>query len=210
MLHVELDISTEGDGRFDLDHGGELERRGFLECDLLEIRLFHGPEMSLGQRLPIHLGNQVARHLLTHVVPEMQLDHAAGDLALAEAGQPRLALHARERSLPGLLNHLGGLLDVEAPLACSHLLNVNLHRGSRIWCERGELNPHGLPLWILSPARLPIPPLSQSECKAIRGRSSLFAEAVQMTAPCGEVRTRPLHRSSGTLRPRISSPPRIA
>src|SRR6266852_4530094 len=23
------------------------------------------------------------------------------------------------------------------------------------WCERGELNPHGLPHWILSPARLP-------------------------------------------------------
>src|SRR3989449_2273934 len=28
------------------------------------------------------------------------------------------------------------------------------------WCERGELNPHGLPHWILSPARLPVPPLS--------------------------------------------------
>ena len=29
------------------------------------------------------------------------------------------------------------------------------------WCERGELNPHPLRDWILSPARLPIPPLSQ-------------------------------------------------
>ncbi len=28
------------------------------------------------------------------------------------------------------------------------------------WCERGELNPQGFPHWILSPARLPIPPLS--------------------------------------------------
>src|SRR3989304_7985074 len=28
------------------------------------------------------------------------------------------------------------------------------------WCERGELNPHGVPHWILSPARLPVPPLS--------------------------------------------------
>src|SRR5262245_47605009 len=30
------------------------------------------------------------------------------------------------------------------------------------WCERGELNPHGLPHWILSPARLPVPPLSRA------------------------------------------------
>ena len=28
------------------------------------------------------------------------------------------------------------------------------------WCERGESNPHGSPHRILSPARLPIPPLS--------------------------------------------------
>ena len=34
-------------------------------------------------------------------------------------------------------------------------------------CERRDLNPHGFPHWILSPARLPIPPLSQViYCKA--------------------------------------------
>ncbi len=29
-------------------------------------------------------------------------------------------------------------------------------------CERGDSNPHGLLHWILSPARLPIPPLPRS------------------------------------------------
>src|SRR5262249_51949008 len=29
------------------------------------------------------------------------------------------------------------------------------------WCERGESNPHGFPHRILSPARLPVPPLSR-------------------------------------------------
>ena len=29
------------------------------------------------------------------------------------------------------------------------------------WCERRDSNSHGLPHWILNPARLPIPPLSQ-------------------------------------------------
>ena len=28
------------------------------------------------------------------------------------------------------------------------------------WCERRDSNSHGLPHWILNPARLPIPPLS--------------------------------------------------
>jgi hypothetical protein len=29
-------------------------------------------------------------------------------------------------------------------------------------CERGDLNPYGLTRWILSPVRLPIPPLSRA------------------------------------------------
>ena len=29
------------------------------------------------------------------------------------------------------------------------------------WYERGDLNPYRLPYWILSPARLPVPPLSR-------------------------------------------------
>ncbi len=36
-----------------------------------------------------------------------------------------------------------------------------LPRALQGWCERGESNPHPLRDWILSPARLPIPPLSQ-------------------------------------------------
>src|SRR3972149_6769568 len=30
-----------------------------------------------------------------------------------------------------------------------------------LWCERGDLNPHPIWDWILSPARLPVPPPSQ-------------------------------------------------
>ncbi|VBB45474.1 hypothetical protein TRIP_B350425 [uncultured Desulfatiglans sp.] len=29
------------------------------------------------------------------------------------------------------------------------------------WCERGDSNPYGISHWILSPARLPVPPLSR-------------------------------------------------
>ena len=33
--------------------------------------------------------------------------------------------------------------------------------GAPWWCERGDSNPYRFPYWILSPARLPVPPLSQ-------------------------------------------------
>ena len=33
-------------------------------------------------------------------------------------------------------------------------------RKEECWCERGDSNSHGLPRWILSPVRLPVPPLS--------------------------------------------------
>jgi hypothetical protein len=39
------------------------------------------------------------------------------------------------------------------------------------WCERGGSNPHGFLHWILSPARLPVPPLSPWEKE--RGRPGL-------------------------------------
>ena len=37
------------------------------------------------------------------------------------------------------------------------------------WCERGELNPYGFLHWILSPARLPVPPLSLFDIKQFLG-----------------------------------------
>ena len=36
-----------------------------------------------------------------------------------------------------------------------------------IWCERRDSNPHGFPHWILSPARLPVPPLSHSNHQSL-------------------------------------------
>ena len=37
----------------------------------------------------------------------------------------------------------------------------------RIWCERGDSNPHGLPRQILSLVRLPIPPLSHERSETL-------------------------------------------
>ena len=51
-----------------------------------------------------------------------------------------------------------------APIFSSALLSARpAGRPLRFhWCERGDSNPHGLPHRILSPARLPVPPLSPS------------------------------------------------
>ena len=39
------------------------------------------------------------------------------------------------------------------------------------WCARGDLNSHGLPHWILSPARLPVSPLARPRSPPILHRS---------------------------------------
>jgi hypothetical protein len=38
---------------------------------------------------------------------------------------------------------------------------ISLSRKCKEKCERGDLNPYGLTRWILSPVRLPVPPLSR-------------------------------------------------
>ena len=45
--------------------------------------------------------------------------------------------------------------------AKGQILALALSPDSDKKCERQDLNLHGLPHWILNPARLPIPPLSQ-------------------------------------------------
>jgi hypothetical protein len=100
-----------------------------------EVRLLDRLELGLVERLPVHLGDEAAGHLLLHVIGEVELDHAPRHLPLAETGQPRLALHAVEGLLPGGANHFRRLLHLEAPLAGSYLLDSDFHRDS--WLRDG-------------------------------------------------------------------------
>ncbi len=123
-------VLAERDGRLDLDHGRELQRRALLERDLLQVRLFHRLELRFREGLPVHLRNQVAGDLLADIIREVQLDHAARDLALAEAGQLGFPLHAGERARPCLLHDLGRLFHLQPALARAELLDIDFHRGS--------------------------------------------------------------------------------
>ena len=60
------------------------------------------------------------------------------------------------------------------------------------WCERGDLNPHGLLRQILSLVRLPISPLSLF-CNAFR---KSFARAMLAAVLTGSSRQDPSHGSS--------------
>jgi hypothetical protein len=56
----------------------------------------------------------------------------------------------------------------------------NPARPSFILCERGDSNPHDRSHWILSPARLPIPPLSHQASTVINNNAlalSIIADA---------------------------------
>jgi hypothetical protein len=44
---------------------------------------------------------------------------------------------------------------------CVGFMDNRVKQTARRWCERGDLNPHGLPRQILSLVRLPISPLSR-------------------------------------------------
>src|SRR4030095_16147236 len=50
---------------------------------------------------------------------------------------------------------------------------------STYWCERGELNPHVLPPWILSHARLPVPPLSHDRNSQPASRNDAYGGIVR-------------------------------
>ena len=45
-------------------------------------------------------------------------------------------------------------------IGAKHLRSIQLPSEEDLHCEGGELNPHALRHWILSPARLPVPPPS--------------------------------------------------
>ncbi len=57
----------------------------------------------------------------------------------------------------------------------------------QVWCERGDSNPHGLPHRILSPARLPVPPLSRGHHPSAGQAPDLHrqAPAPRLTAASG-------------------------
>ena len=98
---------------------------------------------------------------------EVQLDHAARDLALAEAGQLGFPLHAGERALPRLRARPRGSsstcsrrLHAPSSSTSTFIAPASWNSGTR----GGSRTPTGVPLWILSPARLPVPPLSHVLC----------------------------------------------
>src|SRR5713101_5953841 len=68
--------------------------------------------------------------------------------------RPRPALICRRGCLPAPL-----LVVLNLPSRTR--LDERIHIAK--WCERGVSNPHGFPHGILSPARLPVPPLSRQK-----------------------------------------------
>ena len=106
-------------------------------------------------------------HLTTHVVGEMHFHQRPRHVALAEAGQSRLLLDAAVRLLPFLLHDLGRRFDREAALATVHCFHGDLHRHPGVVREGGVEPPRAFTHWILSPARLPVSPLSRRVARGI-------------------------------------------
>jgi hypothetical protein len=67
-------------------------------------------------------------------------------------------------------------------LVSTFLLHRDPLARGRSQCERGDSNPHGLLHWILSPARLPIPPLPRAPVK-----DSARLCCIKRRSPCSEL-----------------------
>ena len=139
MLDGEPRVGPERDGGLDLDDRGELQGRVLLEGHLLKVGLLHRLDAGLGEGLAVDVGDEPPRHFLAHIVGEVELDHAAPDLALAESGQLGLTLPAAEGLFPGSGDHLGGFLDLQPSLAGPHLLDVDFHGCSALTIGKSSL-----------------------------------------------------------------------
>ena len=107
---------------------------------------------SMGQNssCPLRPKPRLRSRKSTHLRPRRPRSYRTGE----NSSLWRIALPAVR---PG-----GNATPVPRPRPLTDPLNV-------FECERRELNPHALRHWILSPARLPIPPLSREpESKQIR------------------------------------------
>ena len=144
VLHTHALVLDERDGRLHLDDRDEGERRALFELDVLEVGLVHRFEPRLGEGPAVDVGDQVLGDLAPHVVGEVHLDERARHVALAEAGQTRLLLHAAVGALPLLPHDLLGRLDRETPLAALDLLDLDLHQRSTVVREGGVEPPKAL------------------------------------------------------------------
>ena len=57
--------------------------------------------------------------------------------------------------------NMGGVASGEPAQIPANRAGCQLRCRVSCWCARGDLNSHGLPHWILSPARLPVSPLAR-------------------------------------------------
>src|SRR5205823_9721179 len=197
-------------GRIHPDLGQHLEMGGVLEVglgphrDRLDARATGRAKLLLAHRLREGAAHQVAQNLGTHLVAELLGDDRERGLAGAKTLE---ACGARQtfQALLHLARHLGGRYGhFQTPREATRVGERDLHQSNprrrrsfkprslktafrdvkrrENWCERRDSNSHGFPHWILSPARLPVPPLSPVPCAPETSRMRLHLTAVRRGA----------------------------
>jgi hypothetical protein len=117
--------------------------------------------------------------------PSSRLHRGRGGLSCSHRRRGRWLHHLGDvRNSVRLLWTLHLLLrEVRDFVFSFHIISV---RGERCAsCQRGDSNPHGLLHWILSPARLPIPPLRRSRSK-IATHSNCIKAFCRVATPKGK------------------------
>ena len=173
------------DGRQRLERGGKRERLPFVERHVLHVGRVDRLEAALAQRLVDGARDQVVRDVVENLLAESLLDERRRNLALAESGNARLPAVAAGDAIDFGVDDVARNFDGNALLGFSEIGEFGFHyriipwptfalRSGIRFCmssrpagasegwKGGVEPPRPFGHRILSPARLPVPPLSHA------------------------------------------------
>jgi hypothetical protein len=181
-----------------MDGGREFQWLPLLDRDVADVWRVHGFHSTLAQRIVHGTGHQLVDDVVQNLAAETLLDDTGGHLARPEPGDAcGLAVVARH-TIDLRVDHATLDLDVQILARLADVNEFGLHevRGTnRGSAGCGVLRKGGVePPWphghrILSPARLPVPPLSHAGgCDAsvtwpIFGGQSTWVSAARGNGP---------------------------
>ena len=166
----------------DLEDGRVTQFTAWRISDRFDARATGGTQLLLADGLGEGALHQIIDGLRMHLRAELLAHHGEWHFARPEAFQARRARKALESRIDLAGHTLARHRHFQPPLESFGRRHRNLHLSAcdlelhavrAAWCERRDSNSHGLPHWLLRPARLPFRHFRAPETRTSRARKEL-------------------------------------